>query len=341
MSRCLTSLGAAVLWFSLVAGLSAEAQGASIPPGTQIQIRLLDKLDTGEAKPGQSFSATVAQPVVVGGRTVLARGARVSGQVMEVVSSGRLKKPASITLELTRVAGTSLRTQPLRIDEKSHLVRNAELIGGGAGAGALIGGLAGGKKGALIGAAVGAGAGTATAYMTGKKEIVLPAEMALTFVSEGAGGKVAATTASRAESQTSESGEALREGRRPRTEREEREEVGEREEGEEREGREAAEVALFSDRDQRLIRRYFQANTANLPPGLAKRGGNLPPGLEKHLQRDGTLPPGLQKRIEPFPAALNQQLPRLPAGYSRVILAGRALILDRANRILDIMFVHQ
>jgi hypothetical protein len=55
------------------------------------------------------------------------------------------------------------------------------MIGGGAGGGALIGGLAGGGKGALIGAALGAGAGTAGSAYTGEKEIVLPAESALSF----------------------------------------------------------------------------------------------------------------------------------------------------------------
>jgi hypothetical protein len=59
--------------------------------------------------------------------------------------------------------------------------RTATFIGGGAGGGALIGGLAGGGKGALIGAALGAGAGTAGAAYTGEKEIVLPAESALSF----------------------------------------------------------------------------------------------------------------------------------------------------------------
>ena len=55
------------------------------------------------------------------------------------------------------------------------------LAGGGAGLGALIGGLAGGGKGAAIGAAAGAGAGGAGAAFTGNKEIVLPAESALSF----------------------------------------------------------------------------------------------------------------------------------------------------------------
>ncbi len=65
--------------------------------------------------------------------------------------------------------------------QKGKGKRTATFIGGGAGGGALIGGLAGGGKGALIGAALGGGAGTAGAAYTGEKEIVLPAESALSF----------------------------------------------------------------------------------------------------------------------------------------------------------------
>jgi hypothetical protein len=214
-------------------------------------------------------------------------------------------------------------------------VRNAELIGGGTAAGALLGALAGGKKGAAIGAAVGAGAGTATAYMTGKKEIVIPAETLLTFVvASGATASVAGQTAQpastyqqRQQTTSQTGGGRTYEGRN-------------RDRYEARRGGAGASSALeFSPRDQRIIRDYYAGSTSNLPPGLAKRGGHLPPGLERQLQRNGTLPPGLQKRVQPFPAELDSQLPRLPSGYSRVYLEGRALILDRNNKILDLMAV--
>ncbi len=96
---------------------------------------------------------------------------------------------------------------------------------------------------------------------------------------------------------------------------------------------------FFSNHDQRVIQQYVESSPNNLPPGLAKRGGNLPPGLEKHLQRNGTLPPGLQKRIQPFPEELDRQLPRLPRGYARVILEGHVMILGPNNVIADIFFV--
>lgn len=297
----------------------------SVPSGTEIKIRLDSQLDTSTARAGEAFSGTLAEAVTSSsGRTLLSRGARVRGRVVEVISSGRLKKPASITLELTSVS-----TEPLRIDGKSHLVRNAELIGGGAGIGALLGALVDGKEGAAIGAGVGAGAGTAGAYMTGKKEIVLPAETELTFVA----GSSSAVPSTQTSQQSPESRPRRSTYSRPATQAlsYSEEESG----GRETVGRYGA-VPAFSSRDRRIIRSYYEENTSNLPPGLAKRHGHLPPGLERHLERNGTLPPGLQRRVEPFPEDLNSQLPPLPSGYSRVILSGRALILDRNNKILDI-----
>jgi hypothetical protein len=71
---------------------------------------------------------------------------------------------------------------------------------------------------------------------------------------------------------------------------------------------------------------------------LAKKR-RLPPGLAKQLRRNGSLPPGLQKRYgaEPFPVDLSQQLPRLPSGCSRIMIAGRAVLLDRNHNVLDII----
>jgi hypothetical protein len=94
----------------------------------------------------------------------------------------------------------------------------------------------------------------------------------------------------------------------------------------------------FGAHDREIIRDYYRGQLSNLPPGLAKRGGNLPPGLQKHLERDGTLPPGLQKRVSPFPVDLERRLPRLPSTYRRVILGQTAIILDRrTQRIMDII----
>jgi hypothetical protein len=88
---------------------------------------------------------------------------------------------------------------------------------------------------------------------------------------------------------------------------------------------------VFSTHDRELIRGYYHDPYSNLPPCLAKRGGNLPPGLQKHLEREGTLPPGLQKRVESFPEALEVRLPRLPDSYRRVVLGVDIMILESSH----------
>lgn len=96
-------------------------------------------------------------------------------------------------------------------------------------------------------------------------------------------------------------------------------------------------VIIFQPDDRQVITDYFRS-TSNLPPGLAKRGGNLPPGLQKQLRRNGQLPPGLEKRLNAFPYDLDRRLPRLPAMYRRGTIGDRAVIYDtKTNMILDMI----
>jgi hypothetical protein len=297
----------------LLSCVASSGLAQSIKPGTEVKVRLLENLSTGEAKEGQTFLATLAEPVKLENGKVMARGVQMNGLVTEAVSSGRLKRPASITLTLTSAGKILIHSEALEIDGKSHMVRNAALIGGGAATGAVLGTIAGGGKGAVIGTAFGAGAGTGTAFATGKQEIVLQPETELTFVVAGRTGAVTRAP------------EAIVEKNAERAEQRD----------------DAYDALIFSERDKWLIHNYFQSNYGNLPPGLAKRDGALPPGLEKQLRREGTLPPGLQKRMEPLPGELDRQLPRLPLGYSRVVLSGRVMILAGDGEIVDLMFIYR
>jgi outer membrane lipoprotein SlyB len=75
----------------------------------------------------------------------------------------------------------NLTTTSATFSAKSHKRRNLTLIGGGSGVGGLIGGIAGGGTGLAIGAASGAAAGLTGAYVTGNKDVTLPAESLLTL----------------------------------------------------------------------------------------------------------------------------------------------------------------
>jgi hypothetical protein len=179
MKRLLT---AACLCLLLLIGLSLTAAAQT---RATVTVRLVDTLSTGSSQPGDTFTATLASPLVMNERVVAEKDARVIGQVREVSSSGRLKRPALITLSLRTIQAAGgrfpLQTGDLTVRANSHATRNLLIIGGSAGAGAAIGGAAGGGKGAAIGALAGAGAGTVGAYLTGEREIVLPSETLLTF----------------------------------------------------------------------------------------------------------------------------------------------------------------
>jgi hypothetical protein len=107
------------------------------------------------------------------------------GRVTEAKKSGRLKGRAVIGLTLVSFqldgATYPIETRMQARGSGSHKKRNVAFVGGGAGAGAAVGGIASGGAGALIGAGAGAAAGGVTAFITGQKNVRLPAETPLTF----------------------------------------------------------------------------------------------------------------------------------------------------------------
>ena len=156
-----------------------------VPAGTVLTVRLGQAVGSKISTAGQTFTATLASPVAVEGKTAIPSGATASGTVVDAKPLGRFKGGAVLQLRLTSITvnGTeqSVSTSSLTRTESGKGKRTAIMAGGGAGLGALIGGLAGGGKGAAIGALAGGGAGTGGAAFTGNKDIVLPAEAALSF----------------------------------------------------------------------------------------------------------------------------------------------------------------
>ena len=182
------------MWIALLAAvvfsssaMSLQAAG-TVPAGTPIVVTLDQSVSSKDARVGQKVDGSVAQAVVVDGKTVIPKGSKVNLSVANVQASGRLKTPAKLWLKIDSVevngktytvsSRWSGQTGP------SHNKRNVVAIGGGTALGATIGAIAGGGKGAAIGAAAGAGAGTAGAAATGKKDITFPAETKLRFTTK-------------------------------------------------------------------------------------------------------------------------------------------------------------
>lgn len=156
-----------------------------IPAGTRVRVRIDQDLGSKISQAGETFSATVAAPVVIDGQTVIPRDARAEGTVIDARPLGHFKGGALLELRLERVrtqwGSYPVQTSTMERVERGKGKRTGLFAGGGAGFGALVGGLAGGGKGALVGAVAGAGAGTAGSAMTGNHQIFLPAETLITF----------------------------------------------------------------------------------------------------------------------------------------------------------------
>jgi len=183
---------------------SAPAQGASaqngpestlahvfapkpivVKAGKEIVITADQSVSSKTSNSGDQFDASLAEPVVVGDKVVIPKGAKATGTVTQAKSAGKFKGNAAITVTLSSVTvhGEEYRLKTTEVTEsgKGRGKRTAVGAGGGAVVGALIGALAGGGKGAAIGAGAGAGAGTAGAAFTGDKDIVIAPETRLTF----------------------------------------------------------------------------------------------------------------------------------------------------------------
>jgi len=180
--------GAVLLALALVvsaASLANRPDLVTVPESTPIHVTLDQAVASNQNRPGDHFEATVTEPVVVDGKTVIPQGSHAEGLVVDAKRSGRLMGRARLQLALQSV---DVSGQPYDLQTKSspriggdHKKRNWAWIGGGAGGGALIGAAAAGGKGALIGGPIGAAAGTTIAWATGHKDIKLRPETPVTF----------------------------------------------------------------------------------------------------------------------------------------------------------------
>jgi hypothetical protein len=161
-------------------------QTVTIPAGTTLAVRLRQLISTDRQVEGDSFAATLDQPIVIDGFVIADKGSNVRGKITSVTNPGRVKGRAAISLELNEINTTDgqrveIRTDTYHNEAASGKKGDATKVGAGAVIGAVIGAMAGGGKGAAIGAGVGGAAGGGAVLATKGDEVRLTSETRLTF----------------------------------------------------------------------------------------------------------------------------------------------------------------
>ena len=157
------------------------ATRASLQPGKVMEVEILETLSSSTHRLGDTFSARLVQDLrAEDGTLVIAAGAQVEGEVVEVTPLKRVGGQASIGIEFTRIdvaPGESVEIRASVTELGVDRSKDRKKIIGATIAGAILGRVVGGKgaENAVLGAAVGAAAGTAATARTSGKDAVIPA----------------------------------------------------------------------------------------------------------------------------------------------------------------------
>jgi hypothetical protein len=160
----------------IVKRASARLRQVTVPSGTVLRLRLTHGFGS-DSRLEAPVSATLVNPIVVDGRTVLRQGSVASGYVAEAVRPGRVKGRGRVAVRFTRISPVgveehyNMQTRSWVAVAPATKKKDALTIGAPAAGGAVVGGIVGGKKGAGIGALAGGGAGTAVVLSTRGKDV--------------------------------------------------------------------------------------------------------------------------------------------------------------------------
>lgn len=158
----------------------------TVKQGTYAIVRTNQWLSSDHNQPGDTFTATLEQPLVVDGFVVAPRGATVVGRVTEAKKAGRVEGTSRLAVQITEVTFADgqqipIQTQMISRNGPTSQGRDAAAIGGTTALGAAIGAGVDWGRGAAIGAGAGAAAGIIGVLLTRGHPTVIYPESVLTF----------------------------------------------------------------------------------------------------------------------------------------------------------------
>jgi hypothetical protein len=172
----------------LISALVATGGRREIPQGTEITVRTIDSIDSERAREGDTFRASLEDPLEVDGNLIAPKGADAIVRLAGEKDSGKLtgRTVLTISLESVNIDGRQvpIRTSSVSQESKSRGARTAKSAAGVGAVGAIIGAIAGGGKGAAIGAGAGAAAGAGGQVFMKGQRVKVPSETVLTFTTD-------------------------------------------------------------------------------------------------------------------------------------------------------------
>ncbi len=158
----------------------------TIKQGTWATVRTNQYLSSDHNHPGDTFTATLEQPLVVDGFVVAPRGSTVMGRITDAKKAGYVEGTSRLGVELTGLTlvdgqQVSIQSQMINHNGPTSVGRDAAAIGGTTALGAAIGASADWGRGAAIGAGAGAAAGIIGVLLTRGHPTVIGPESAMTF----------------------------------------------------------------------------------------------------------------------------------------------------------------
>jgi hypothetical protein len=158
----------------------------TLKAGTYVTVRMNQWLSSDRNRQGDTFTATLQQPVVVDGVVVAQRGQTVYGRVSEAQKAGRVEGTSRLGLQLTQLSlvdgnQAPVQSQMVTRNGQTSVGRDAFAIGGTTAVGAAIGAGVNGGVGAGVGAGAGAVVGILGVLLTRGKPTVIYPESVVTF----------------------------------------------------------------------------------------------------------------------------------------------------------------
>ena len=166
---------------------SSVPETLALRPGAFVTVHVDQWLSSDKNQAGDTFYATLAEPLIVDGVVVARRGATVMGRVSDARKAGRVEGTSRLGLQLTSLSlvdgqQVSIQSQVIDRNGSTSVGRDAAAIGTTTALGAIIGASTRDSgQNAAIGAGVGAAAGVIGVLLSrGRATEVYPESM-LTF----------------------------------------------------------------------------------------------------------------------------------------------------------------